>query len=56
MNRRRTLVIDSSVLGITYYDASFLSLAEQLGAVLVTENVKHQVKSSQVKVIPLKDY
>lgn len=41
---------------ITYYDASFLSVAEQLGAVLVTDNVKHHGKSKRVKVIPLKDY
>ncbi|MDP3974057.1 MAG: type II toxin-antitoxin system VapC family toxin [Candidatus Daviesbacteria bacterium] len=43
-------------LKITYYDASFLSVAEQLGAVLVTDNVKHHGKSTKVKVIPLKDY
>ena len=43
-------------LGITYYDASFLSLAKQYNAVLVTENVKHQGKTNKVKVIPLKNY
>jgi len=43
-------------LKITYYDASFLSVAEQLGATLVTDNVKHHGKSTKVKVIPLKDY
>ena len=43
-------------LNITFYDASFVSIAEQLGAVLVTDNVKHQGKSTKVKVIPLKDY
>ena len=43
-------------LNITFYDASFLSVAEQLGATLVTDNVKHQGKSTKVKVIPLKDY
>lgn len=43
---------------ITYYDASFLSLAQQLKADLVTENVKHQgrYKGKEVKVIPLKNY
>lgn len=43
-------------LEITYYDASFLSLAKKYGASLVTENVKHQGKNSSVKVIVLKDY
>ena len=43
-------------LGITYYDASFLSVAEQLGAPLVSDNVKHHGKSKKVKVISLKDY
>lgn len=42
--------------GITYYDASFLSLAEQVGALLVTDNIKHQGKSIRVRVIPLQDY
>ena len=41
---------------ITYYDASFLSLAKQYDATLVTDNVKHQGKSSGIKTIPLKDY
>lgn len=41
---------------ITYYDASFLSLAKKYGAVLVTDNVKHQGKASEVKVIPLAKY
>lgn len=43
-------------LKITYYDASFLCLAEKLGAALVTDNVKYQGKSTKVKVISLKDY
>lgn len=43
-------------LGITYYDASFLSLAKQYDATLVTDNVKHQGKISEIKVLPLKDY
>ena len=29
-------------LKITYYDASFLSLTKQYGAILITENIKHQ--------------
>ena len=43
-------------LNITYYDASFLSLAEELGTPLVSDNVKHHGRSKNVKVIPLKDY
>lgn len=42
--------------GITYYDASFMSLAKQYDAVLVTENFKHQGKSKSVKIKSLKDY
>ncbi len=41
---------------ITYYDASFVSVANSLDATLVTENVKHQAKFKGVKVVPLKDY
>ncbi len=43
---------------ITYYDASFISLAEKLKAVLVTDNPKHQKKFPGVliKVVNLKDY
>lgn len=43
-------------LGITYYDASFLSIAKQYDAILVTENIKHQGKTKEIKVISLKDY
>lgn len=43
-------------LGITYYDASFISLAKQYGATLVTENIKHQGKSKGITVKSLKDY
>src|SRR3989344_6529929 len=42
--------------GITYYDASFIALAQQENAALVTENIKHQGKSDEVKVTPLKEY
>src|SRR5258708_37563292 len=31
-------------LGVTYYDASFMSLAQVYDATLVTENIKHQGK------------
>lgn len=41
---------------LTYYDASFMSLAKQYDATLVTDNIKHQGKSSEIKVVPLKDY
>lgn len=41
---------------ITYYDASFLSLAKQYDAILVTDNIKDQGKQSDIKVISLKDY
>ena len=43
-------------LGITYYDASFLSLAKQYNATLITDNIKDQGKKSAIKVISLKDY
>ena len=42
--------------GITYYDASFMALAKQENAVLITDNTKHQGKTQDIKVIPLKDY
>lgn len=40
---------------ITYYDASFLALAKNLDAILVTDNIKHQ-RHSKIKVISLSDY
>lgn len=43
-------------MGITYYDASFMSLAKQYNATLVTDNIKHQGKDPKVRVITLKDY
>lgn len=43
-------------LEISYYDASFMSLAKQYGATLVTDNIKHQGKDLSIKVIDLKDY
>ena len=43
-------------LGITYYDASFISLAKQNDAILVTENLKHQGRSVDIKVKSLNEY
>lgn len=43
-------------LELTYYDASFISLAKQYDAILVTENIKHQGRSKDIKVISLQDY
>lgn len=43
-------------LKITYYDASFLSLAKQYGATLVTDNIKHQGKTKEIRIISLKNY
>lgn len=43
-------------LNVTYYDASFISLAKQYNATLVTDNIKDQGKKSNIKVISLKDY
>lgn len=42
--------------GITYYDASFMALAMQENATLVTDNPKHQGKTAKIQVTPLKDY
>jgi len=41
---------------ITYYDASFIALAHQENATLVTDNPKHQGKDKEIKVIPLSEY
>ena len=43
-------------LGLSYYDASFMSLAKQYDATLVTDNIKHQGKDPSIKVVALKDY
>lgn len=43
-------------LKITYYDASFISLAKKYNAMLVTENIKHQGKSTDIIVKSLADY
>ena len=43
---------------VTFYDASFIALAENLGADLVSDNPKHHKPglSAKVKIIPLGDY
>jgi len=41
---------------ITYYDASFMALACQYDATLVTGNMKHQGKLNAIKVRAIKDY
>lgn len=41
---------------ITFYDAVFIVLAKRSGCPLITDNPKHQQKTKEVKVIPLKDY
>jgi predicted nucleic acid-binding protein len=46
----------SITANITYYDASFIALAKQENAVLVTDNLKHQGKLSDITVIPLSKY
>lgn len=44
-------------LGTTYHDASFLSLAQELDATLVTDNPRHQAKTLYtIKITPLGDY
>jgi len=46
----------ASSAGVSYYDASFMSLAKQYDATLITDNIKHQGKSTKVKVKSLQDY
>jgi len=41
---------------ITYYDASFMALAKQENAILVTDNPKHQGKTKEIEVRSLQDY
>ena len=43
-------------LGVTYYDASFMTIAKQYNATLVTENIKHQGKLKEIKLLPIQDY
>lgn len=42
--------------GVSYYDASFISLAKRYDATLITDNIKHQRKFTKVKVKSLQDY
>lgn len=42
--------------GITYYDATFIQVAQQSGAVLITDNPKHQKSFQTVRVVALADY
>ena len=51
----RTMEISTGAK-MTYYDASFVALTESLGAILVTDNLKHQGKFRKVKTISLADY
>lgn len=41
---------------ITYYDATFIDLAEKIDGELVTDNPKHQKRVKGIKIISLKDY
>lgn len=43
-------------LNITYYDGTYLSLAKEINATLVTENIKHLGKTTKVKVLSLVNY
>lgn len=40
----------------TFYDCSFLALAQQEDAILVTDNPKHQGKFKGIRVVPLSEY
>jgi len=55
MNANVTFEIASEAK-ITYYDASFMALARQYAATLVTDNIKHQGKYNKIKAIALADY
>ncbi|MBI2028966.1 type II toxin-antitoxin system VapC family toxin [Candidatus Gottesmanbacteria bacterium] len=46
----------SNDLNITYYDGTYLSLAKEINAILVTENIKHLGKTTEVKVRSLANY
>jgi predicted nucleic acid-binding protein len=41
---------------ITYYDATFMSLAKQYHATLITDNIKHQGKATDITVKSLAEY
>lgn len=46
----------ASESNMTYYDASFVSLATSLDIPLITDNPKHQGKSLKAKIIPIQTY
>ena len=46
----------ANTFNITYYDASFLAVAKEYDAMLVTENAKHQGKAKDITVKSLQDY
>lgn len=52
---KESFLIGSNIK-ITFYDSSFIALAKQENAKLVTDNPKHQQKFPGVKVIPLSKY
>ena len=41
---------------VTYYDAAFMSLAKQYNATLITDNIKHQGKTTDITVKSLAEY
>lgn len=46
----------ASDIGITYYDAAFISLSEQHDATLITDNIKHQGRMNNIEVMSIKNY
>ena len=46
----------ADTLDITYYDASFLAIAKEYNAILITENTKHQGKTNDVLVKSIQEY
>ena len=52
---KRSYVI-ASAYGIDIFESSFLALAEQKGATLITENVNDEVSDLGLKIVALEDY
>ena len=48
--------IFASDLTVSYYDGAYLSLAQVIDAILITENIKHLGKTKKVDVIALSQY
>lgn len=46
----------STELGVTFYDAAFISLAEELSAPLISQNLKHQGKAKMIEVTSLPNF